>query len=264
VISCPGITKMSEKVISTAATTEFPPWGYAVHKLRLSDAEIKGLKKIAVQKPTQPIFNQVIASDQEGVAPKNDGLRKMSTPFTHKGIRNARCLSKLWQQMQIIGKYHNREWEPFRLVVLRSMPGCMAQESHTDGTGGLEIGGILVAVQDGTFFQVNGRDIELSAGDAVSFHGNTPHNGAAFDAANVRFHAYLAREENDVPQDAVGKFHVICDGCHRGFNSRKDMRKHKCKARKPEVKERERVLNTINKRTHRAKEKEKKRKEMEE
>jgi hypothetical protein len=253
---------MSEKVILTAATTEFPPWGYAVHKLRFSDAEIKGLKQIAVQKPTDPIFNQVIASDQEGEPPKNDGLRKMSKPFTHKGIQNAKCLGKLWQQMQIIGKYHNREWEPFRLVVLRSMPGCMAQESHTDGIGGLEIGGILVAVQDGTFFQVNGRDIELSAGDAVSFHGNTPHNGSAFDVANVRFHAYLAREENDVPQDAVGKFDFICDGCHRGFNSRKDMGNHKCKARKPEIIDRERKLNTINKRSQR--EKAKKRKEMEE
>jgi hypothetical protein len=251
---------MSEKVISTGDTTVFPPWGYAVHKLRLSDGDIKRLKKIAIKKPTQPIFNQVITSHEEGEARRNDGLRKMSQPFTYLGVQNARCLGRLWEEMQIIGKYHNREWEPFRLVVLRSMPGCMAQESHTDGTGDLEIGGILVAVQDGTFFQVNGRDIELSAGEAVSFHGNTPHNGAAFDTLNVRFHAYLAGEEDDVPQDAVGKFHVICDGCHRGFDSRRDMRNHKCKARKQEIKDKEKVQNKINKRRQRARER--KRKEM--
>jgi hypothetical protein len=147
-------------------------------------------------------------------------------------------LKRLWNDLQNIAELHNRGWKPFRLVVLRSEAGCSKQETHTDGTSGNpEIGGILIAVENETFFGVNGTKLELRAGDAVAFHGSTPHNGEAYQNNNVRYHVYLAKKEGDVPTDEVGKFDLVCDTCSVGFETKDQKRYHICPMDSPDKKE---------------------------
>jgi hypothetical protein len=238
--------------IGTGENTRFAPRGYAVYKLDLTQQTIEELKRIADGKKTEAIFNQRVAPNTILEAKENDKKRLMSKPFFPTNIQKNKCLKLLWKELEVIAKFHNCEWQPFKLVVLRSEAGCSKQETHTDGTAdNPEIGGVLIAVEDETFFEINERKLVLRAGEAVAFHGNTPHSGAAYEKNNVRFHVYLAKKKGDVPTDEVGKFDRVCDQCHRGFNSSSEKKNHTCKAQAPEKIELKKRRKRDNKRDER-------------
>jgi hypothetical protein len=250
---------MAAEKIDTDDGTVFYDEGYAVHKLGLTQQTIEKLKEKAQKTKTAAIFNQQVAPNATQEALDNDKKRKMSKkPFSKSKIQKISCLKELWKKLEIIAKYHNRDWQPFKLVVLRSEAGCMEQETHTDGTYGKpDIGGILIAVEDKTFFDINGKKLELHAGYAVAFHGNTPHNGAAYEKENVRYHVYLARDKHDVPEDEVGKFDITCDKCATGFETINQRKNHTCHSN-PEEAERKKERATMRKRKERANKKKRK------
>jgi hypothetical protein len=250
------MTDIPESKIEHGKDTLFEDCGYLVFRLGLEKRIIDGLKKIAQEATTEPIFNQQVAPNTLEEAKDNDRKRRMSKGFSNSRVKKNQFLRPLWDKLQYIAKLHNREWKPFRMVVLRSEAGCGEQQTHTDGKGDdVEIGGIIIAVEDNTFFHVNGRKLVLSAGDAVSFHGNTPHNGAAYENLNVRFHVYLAEKGGEVPHDEVGKFERICHLCGRGFMSQKELTNHTCKGKTKEQIEEQKKRKRDNKRNQRAREK---------
>jgi len=51
--------------------------------------------------------------------------------------------------------------------------------------------GVLFALQEDTSLHVEGARIELSAGDALVFTGDTVHSGAGYGRDNTRIHVYL-------------------------------------------------------------------------
>jgi hypothetical protein len=253
------MTKTPGETIVIGPDTRFSNWGYAVYRLNLTQPTIEKLKKIAGERKTNAIFNQQVAPNGTQEAKDNDKKRHMSKPFTNTNIKTMSGLQDLWNELTTIGELHNRAWKPFNLVVLRSEAGCLRQEIHTDGTGDdPEIGGVLIAVEDETFFDINQTKLELRAGEAVAFHGNTPHNGAQYAKNNVRFHVYLAKEKNDLPTDEVGKFYRICDKCHMGFMTPKDKKNHFCHARPVEEIKAKRERNKQAKRRKKVKEQDRK------
>jgi uncharacterized cupin superfamily protein len=250
------MTDIPGSKIEHGKDTLFDDCGYLVYRLGLEKRIIDGLKKIALEAKTEPIFNQRAAPNSLEEAKDNDRKRLMSKGFSNSRVIKNQYLKVLWRKLILIAGLHNREWKPFRMVVLRSEAGCGEQQTHTDGKGDdVEIGGILIAVEDNTFFHVNGRKLVLSAGDAVSFHGNTPHNGAAYENTNVRFHVYLAEKGGEVPKDEVGKFERVCHRCRRGFMSQKELTNHhpNCKGRTEEQIEEQKKRKRDNKRNQRAK-----------
>lgn len=212
---------MSGANIETPDDTIFFKEGYDVYKLGLTGRALEGLKKRALEAKVEATFNQQVPNEkEEALMIVNDKKRKMSKPIAKSVIERAAEVKELWSKLEVIARKHNRAWKPFKLAVLRSEAGCMKEETHTDGiVGNPDIGGILVAVEDKTFFDINGRTLELNAGDAVAFHGNTPHNGAAYKQENVRYHVYLAREEADIPEGQVGNFARTCEKCATGFET---------------------------------------------
>lgn len=84
-------------------------------------------------------------------------------------------------------------------VVLQSLPGCQRQAWHTDYDP-VEIvdipkpKGVILALEDGTFFATPGRTYSLDQGDVLCFDGDEVHAGAAYDTTNTRVHLYA-----DVP-----------------------------------------------------------------
>jgi hypothetical protein len=221
--------KMRGKNIDTPIETVFNEVGYDIYRLDLSAQTLQQLKERASKASTKAIFNEHSSPNEKHEALVNDKKRQMSKPTTKSDIERNAAVKELWGKLKVIGKKHNRAWKPFKLVVLRSEAGCMKQETHTDGiVGNPDIGGILIAVEDKTFLDINGRTLELNAGDAVAFHGNTPHNGAAYEQDNVRYHVYLARKEADIPEDQVGKFALTCEKCATSFDLIKQRTSHLC------------------------------------
>jgi hypothetical protein len=221
---------MSGAIIETPDDTIFYKEGYHVHNLGLTAQTLEGLKKKAWDAKAEPIFNQQIVPDENEEALVNDRKRKMSKPVTKTVIKKDAKMKDLWKKLEVIAKMHNRAWKPFKLVVLRSEAGCMKQETHIDGiVGNPDIGGVLIAVEDKTFLDINGRTLELNAGDAVSYHGNTPHNGAAYKQENVRYHVYFARKEADILEGQVGKFAGTCEKCATGFKTINQRKYHRCR-----------------------------------
>jgi hypothetical protein len=216
--------------IEAADDTIFFKEGYAVYKLGLTAQILEGLKKRALEAKAEATFNQQAPNEKGEALVVNDKKRKMSKPIAKSVIKWAAEVKELWSKLEVIARMHNRAWKPFKLVVLKSEAGCMKQETHTDGIiGNPDIGGILVAVEDKTFLDINGRTLELNAGDAVAFHGNTPHNGAAYKQENVRYLVYLARKEADIPEGQVGKFARTCEKCATGFETINQMKYHLCR-----------------------------------
>eukprot|EP00980_Cylindrotheca_fusiformis_P031619 scaffold26696_cov250-Cylindrotheca_fusiformis.AAC.1 len=123
---------------------------------------------------------------------KNEELRKKKAAMT-----------ELWTICDNIATTINDSWKTFGMVVLRSEKGCCQQEVHVDGIYGKpEIGGLVIAVEEGTKLMIDGGLLNLNVGDVVAFSGNTPHAGAAYkERSNVRFHAYMAAEKTDLPND---------------------------------------------------------------
>jgi hypothetical protein len=253
------MSKVLGRKIITEEGTVFPERGYTVFRIGLTKDTIRSLKKLAKEQEMNPIFNQEVAQSSILVPTKNDRKRLMSSVLSPTFINTNTALRLMWKELEVTARLHNRGWHPFKLVVLRSMKGCLKQATHNDGTDQQSaIGGIIIAVQDKTFFQVNETLLELRAGEAVAFHGTTPHGGAAYAKDNVRYHCFMARTIEDIPSDEVGKYERVCDACNRGFDSYKQKKEHSCSAKKqdPEKKEKRRQLNLANKRNQRKREEE--------
>jgi hypothetical protein len=98
------------------------------------------------------------------------------------------------------------------LVLLESLPGCRRQAAHCDYVPSNELLKAadwempllcLVALQDGTHLDLwpgSHRQqrplgarltLNLNAGDAVLFRGDLVHAGSAYEARNLRIHAYF-------------------------------------------------------------------------
>jgi len=88
-----------------------------------------------------------------------------------------------------------------KVVVLWSEPGCQKQRMHADWSINLDNFklkpvGILFAVDNNAMLHVKppdgGKDIILTfdQGEAVVFHGDTVHAGAAYKERHVRLHIY--------------------------------------------------------------------------
>lgn len=83
-------------------------------------------------------------------------------------------------------------------VALLSLPGCLQQAWHTDYDTNTMMQracdrpmGVLLALQDGTKFEMPARTVNLGAGDLLVFDGGVVHAGAAYIHENVRMHMYL-------------------------------------------------------------------------
>ena len=201
------MTKVPGEKVITEEGTVFFERGYTVFRTGLTKDTIQSLKKLAKETEMIPIFNQEVAQSSILVPTKNDRKRLMSSVLSPTFINTNTALRLMWKELEVTARLHNRGWHPFKLVVLRSMKGCLKQATHNDGTDQQSaIGGIIIAVQDKTFFQVNETLLELRAGEAVAFHGTTPHSGAAYAKDNVRYHCFMARTIEDIPSDEVGKY----------------------------------------------------------
>lgn len=82
-------------------------------------------------------------------------------------------------------------------VFLHSMPGCQQQQWHTDFDpfavmlARKKPLGVVVALEDETFFATPSKMYQMAPGDIVIFEGDTVHAGSAYDASNTRMHIYI-------------------------------------------------------------------------
>ena len=86
-------------------------------------------------------------------------------------------------------------------VAIHSCPGCQQQQWHTDYDP-LQMCnmtqkplGVILALEDDTFFNTPGNMYTLQSGDILYFTGDTIHAGAAYTRENTRIHIYV-----DVPE----------------------------------------------------------------
>lgn len=97
-------------------------------------------------------------------------------------------------------------------ALIQSLPGCVAQRSHTDffnhRSHGAKEGtfpySILIALMDGCSVYIEGIKYPLPKGAAAIIRGDVTHNGSEYDEINYRYHIYL-----DVPPH-----HVASEGTH--------------------------------------------------
>eukprot|EP00980_Cylindrotheca_fusiformis_P005781 scaffold1203_cov117-Cylindrotheca_fusiformis.AAC.20 len=195
------------------------------------DGTLEVLKDIAEKRKTEVIVNQNFLDDEED----NDGKRRMSQTLPRNIRKNGpekKAIENLWKNCDAVATSINREWTTFGMVVLRSEAGCGMQAVHEDGVSGQpEIGGLLIAVQEGTKLYIKGRLQELRVGEVLAFSGSTPHCGADYSELNVRFHAYIAEKAEHIPIDAVGKRQFMCAHCTASFDKQKGLKGHICDGR---------------------------------
>ena len=125
------------------------------------------------------------------------------------------CMKKLIQLLQQYGKFHNNSWNMYKLVLLKSEKGCKAQREHSDGahfSKKNEIASVVFSIMNGTKLVIKGKEHKIPPGAALVFAGCLPHNGAAYDRENIRFHAYYAKKQEHVLADGVGKI-IKCSLC---------------------------------------------------
>eukprot|EP00980_Cylindrotheca_fusiformis_P010286 scaffold2294_cov106-Cylindrotheca_fusiformis.AAC.2 len=216
-----------------------------------SEGCLANLRKIALAVDIQPIFNQNLEDPSD-----NDNLRTMIRKFpreSHAEAWEKNAIGELWKVCDSIATAINRKWSTYGLAVVRAEKGCQ-KAVHSVGAGdGTEIGGLIVAVQDGTKYHFHGgkEALELRIGDAIAFHGSIPQCGAAYDERNVHFFAYIAEDKTHLPNDKVGKWNWSCEKCTKGFDTKKSMKRHVCKAEPPEKHELKRKRNRERQRKHR-------------
>eukprot|EP00980_Cylindrotheca_fusiformis_P023850 scaffold11065_cov115-Cylindrotheca_fusiformis.AAC.2 len=219
------------------------------------DGTLDVLKRIAENKATNPIVNQSLDNKND-----NDGKRTMSRKFP-RNIRKdgpeKNAIMNLWQACDSVAKGINRKWTTFGLVVLRSEAGCRMQAVHEDGIPGQpEIGGLLIAVQEGTKLYIKGVGLkELHVGEVLAFSGSIPHCGADYSELNVRFHANIAEKEEHIPKNKLWKREYPCPLCIGNFNTPQRLHDHLCKGRPDSVNERIRRGNRERAQRHRDKKK---------
>ena len=82
-------------------------------------------------------------------------------------------------------------------VFLHSMPGCKQQQWHTDFDPVVVTRarkkplGVVVALEDDTFFETPSKTYHMAHGDIVIFEGDAVHAGSAYDVSNTRMHIYI-------------------------------------------------------------------------
>lgn len=96
-------------------------------------------------------------------------------------------------------------------AMIRSLPGCVQQDYHTDYfsmrakgqvTGEVCPYSILVAIENDSFIYVNGDKLSLPIATAIIMRGDVIHAGCEYSTDNMRLHIYM---------DVVG-IHVAKEG----------------------------------------------------
>eukprot|EP00980_Cylindrotheca_fusiformis_P023888 scaffold11119_cov107-Cylindrotheca_fusiformis.AAC.2 len=229
------------------------------------DGTLQVLKDYAEKIATDVIISQNFLDDEKDDEEDNDGKRRMSKTlprYIRKNGPEKKAIADLWKVGDRVARAINRNWRTFGMVVLRSEAGCRKQATHEDGVPGQpEIGGLLIAVQEGTKLYVKGKLKELRVGDILGFGGSTAHCGADYSERNVRLHAYIAEKLEHIPINSVGKKKFQCAYCGQGFTSQKGLKGHiSCRGGKPATINEEAVKRGNRERQQRFRDKQKLRK----